>query len=553
MMLGLSSAKWSKVQNISKLWGGYTMRNMRKLMSILFTLVILISMISCDRTDAPSSDVASKDGSNATSLDNSVAESSDSENSSDEESGSSEVASNMDSVVSEISSNASNSSVSKEPTVTGTPSALDAIKSYNLNGKVIKIITNAYTPGKMMETESGKNLMKRLADIEKKFNCKIDIQPIDWGSFQAKFYSGQLQVDIIGSAAWSISDYYKNNTVAALDDLDVDFDSPAYDQGAVKSMFINGKHYGLKKVNEGFEKIQYAHAMFMNKTLIKKYAGIDPDSLYDMVKNGTWTWEVFEDICKKVTRDLNSDGIMDIWGTENSDSDSFLWLELMQSNNGPFVKDVNGVNSMNMSDAKSIEALRFWKKMIDAKILNPNDYTNPITAAGFTSGKVAFFANYLDRLNNQQGIGYGAMKDEIGVLPIPKGPKASRYYADMSYFEGYAIANVALKSDDANNTYAKQLSAILQSLCQPYYTVDQELKNRTLEFEAIARDQGTADMLQLISGITVGTKSYTSPRFLFNNEVLIPLVAPGTKSIEAAVGENLTKYNTILKDMWSLN
>ena len=60
-------------------------------------------------------------------------------------------------------------------------------------------------------------------------------------------------------------------------------------------------NFGVPEPREG---------MFFNKRILQEN-GYDPDLPYDMQKDGTWTWETFEELCKKLTRDTDNDGVND--------------------------------------------------------------------------------------------------------------------------------------------------------------------------------------------------------------------------------------------------
>ena len=63
-----------------------------------------------------------------------------------------------------------------------------------------------------------------------------------------------------------------------------------------------------------------AFCILFNKKIASDYGIENP---YDMVKGGKWTIENFADLCKQVTEDLNSDGIMD----ENDRYGLLVWVD----------------------------------------------------------------------------------------------------------------------------------------------------------------------------------------------------------------------------------
>jgi hypothetical protein len=58
-----------------------------------------------------------------------------------------------------------------------------------------------------------------------------------------------------------------------------------------------------------------------------------------MQKAGTWTWDTFVDLCKKLTRDINNDGIIDVYALANAvDDRGFVMFP-----KGPHAKDTSTI------------------------------------------------------------------------------------------------------------------------------------------------------------------------------------------------------------------
>lgn len=80
--------------------------------------------------------------------------------------------------------------------------------------------------------------------------------------------------------------------------------------------------------------------IFFNKRLLNE-AGVDPESIYDMQANGTWTWAAFEELCAKLTRDTDNDGVIDRYAMMNFSSD-LLPGALVSNGVGFVMVDENG-------------------------------------------------------------------------------------------------------------------------------------------------------------------------------------------------------------------
>ena len=133
-----------------------------------------------------------------------------------------------------------------------------------------------------------------------------------------------------------------------------------------------------------FENISYALPcesnltfMFVNKTLLSR-EGIE------MPKNN-WTWKDFLEICRKVTRDTDGDGIIDQFGWYD-----YSWQQAAISNGVTFFRGDGG--AAYFADSRMEETVKF---MIELRNINKGHEVKP---KDFDMGRVAFrpftFAEY---------------------------------------------------------------------------------------------------------------------------------------------------------------
>ena len=151
---------------------------------------------------------------------------------------------------------------------------------------------------------------------------------------------------------------------------DTDFEPEKY----FTSAFVSGQ----------YESIQYAlpyetvpTLMFVNKTLLTQ-EGID-------MPEENWTWEDFYEICKKVTRDTDGDGVPDQFGSYNYD-----WMDALCSNGGG-VFNKKGTEAA-LTDSRVVEAVKYERSINDLY------GGEKLTQEDFNGGRVAFmpltFAEY---------------------------------------------------------------------------------------------------------------------------------------------------------------
>ena len=151
---------------------------------------------------------------------------------------------------------------------------------------------------------------------------------------------------------------------------DTDFEPEKY----FTSAFVSGQ----------YESVQYAlpyetvpTLMFVNKTLLTQ-EGID-------MPEENWTWEDFYEICKKVTRDTDGDGVPDQFGSYNYD-----WMDALCSNGGG-VFNKKGTETA-LTDSRVVEAVKYVRSINDLY------GGEKLTQEDFNGGRVAFmpltFAEY---------------------------------------------------------------------------------------------------------------------------------------------------------------
>ena len=109
--------------------------------------------------------------------------------------------------------------------------------------------------------------------------------------------------------------------------------------------------------------------MFVNKTLLEK-EGIS-------MPQNDWTLDDFYDICKKITKDSNGDGIIDQYGCYN-----FTWLDAINGYNIQLFNEEGTECYLNKEEVK--EAITFMRN------LNEINQGYNVRANDFDKGKVVF-------------------------------------------------------------------------------------------------------------------------------------------------------------------
>lgn len=259
------------------------------------------------------------------------------------------------------------------------------------------------------------------------YNFKITTQSIsDWGSAPSDFvdyvttggddnnYVFVLRSDPSIISGMSQGLMYDLATIPWLDFSTEKFTRNKNHELYSKGSSIYGMAAGYSEARTG---------IYFNKQVLTD-AGVDPETLYDMQAAGTWTWDKFDEICGKCQRDIDSDGVDDIYGI--TVNESVMTSAAVDSNNGSFVgKNADGY-FYNLEAPETQEALKWCVDMY-----TKYDQHDPEGAAWdyyqeeWKSGKVAFLID--QAYCSSKGNLFAELDFEIGFVMFPKGPQGTTY------------------------------------------------------------------------------------------------------------------------------
>ena len=238
-----------------------------------------------------------------------------------------------------------------------------------------------------------------------------------------------LPQDFIGQAV-------RQNLLYPLNDI-IDTTAEKWNPMTFDFMTKNGKIYGMmagqSEVREG---------IYFNKRILSD-AGIDPESIYDMQADGTWTFEKFEELLAKVQKDTDNDGVIDIWGITGS-RDDMLFAAIYGNGGGVFDMDENGKIYCALANDNSIEALNwasnvyatyFFKGEPDENGSVAWDYYKEAWKQGISGFRAGQSWEGFNDTAEMDG-----MEDEWGFVAFPKGPKGN--YVNLANDNIVCIPNI---------------------------------------------------------------------------------------------------------------
>ncbi len=264
-------------------------------------------------------------------------------------------------------------------------------------------------------------LADRIAEVETKYNCKIQFVKIE-GDYVANYVTSVLAGDPIVDVGYVVTttllpSLIEGGIAEPLDGYDVlDLNNYKWRSDVVEAGRYKGNHYAFLLKDP-----EIRYGIFWNKTLFDKY-GLP--NLYDLVDNGQWTWEKFQEIANQANQDLDNDGEVDIYGFNARENLAWCYLY----SNGAYVasKTDSGID-IDLSDPKVVEALTGLQNFTqNVKFRDSIDWSKEgwdSFIKDFRDGKYfmcleEFWISY-SYLNKEDG-----MTDDWGWVPFPKGPSA---------------------------------------------------------------------------------------------------------------------------------
>lgn len=236
---------------------------------------------------------------------------------------------------------------------------------------------------------------------------------------KVEYMSGILKEDY---SLWLANQFVKGEEPDVFIVLDDDFNTLS-SIGALKDLtgFIeNDKNFSIENYYKSvlqtgqYEGRQYAlpyesnpKLMFVNKTLLEKEGIAMPGN--------DWTLDEFYDICKKVTKDSDGDGMIDQYGYYN-----YTWLDAVNGYNLQLFNEKGTESYLNRDEVK--EALIFMQN------LNRLNRGYAVTAGDFDMGKVVFapmpFSQYRAYKPYPWSIKkYSTFEWDCVRMPVAKGKK----------------------------------------------------------------------------------------------------------------------------------
>ncbi len=353
----------------------------------------------------------------------------------------------------------------------------------------------------LVEEETGNIIddavFKRNETVKQLLNIEISSSESSSGNAEtdalSSILAGDDQYDMILSHSRSSFQYAIQNTLINYNDVEtINLDSPWWFHDIVDSCNVNGHLYVLDGDIQT-SSLGSAMCMYFNKTLFDELGFEYP---YQMVLDGTWTFDEFAKLVKKGSKDLNGDGVItpenDRYGWVTSDWQSPISF-LYTTGERIYNKDARGIPQLTLNTSKTVDFFNEYFDLIDSDDVlvttqsNSSGFTINYTGPGlFTNGRALFHDTGLGSAQSMR-----SMNDDFGIVPNPKFTEDDDYATVVNGHASLVLMPITVEDENRTGNIMEALCAIgSKEVIPAFYEVSLKTK--------FARDAESEQMIDII-------------------------------------------------------
>lgn len=265
-------------------------------------------------------------------------------------------------------------------------------------------------------------------EVEHLYNCKITmLPPLNVGEMftiiQPEIAAGGKYADLICTTQWQYGHFLGANLMMDLNELDVNWDNPWWNQNIRKMATFDG----VTKVGGGsfiFDTAQ-TWLLYYNEAIWDECGFEDP---YKLVDEGRWTQDKFAEYCRTAAMDRDNTGVLDShddrWGLIAAEGD-FCRAWFMALGGKYYTTDPDtGHVILACDNDRTYSVIEKMYNMVkkDKSISNLAYEGEAEKVTSFVNGNTLFYG-YMPGIGGLQD-----MEDDWGVIPLPKFDEAQEEY-----------------------------------------------------------------------------------------------------------------------------
>ena len=352
------------------------------------------------------------------------------------------------------------------------------------------------------------------------------------------------EADAIFPRMKALATFAGRGNLADLNAIDTfDFTQPWWNQDSVESLSLYGKLFGVASDAAYMHKMATTVAFF-NQRLVTDYGMGD---MYQLVKDGNWTFDKMLEFGAQVSRDLDNDGAWtaaDAYGISCQNDGSYYFFNASglricdKDESGNIVFNLNSelaINTLQKFYAVKIDESMYFNRMKAATKLDL-----PAVAAMFGEGRALFLVRPVQTLFTLRNV-----NAEFGVLPMPKMLDGQKeYYSTINPNAGTVMAIPSSVADLDRSATVLSLLA-----CESHYSVTEALHETVLGAKLV-QDSASAEVLDMTFDsvmFDIGVCNDFAKITTTLNNINTTNIASSMKAQEKAINKAIETYSKSLQ------
>ncbi len=342
--------------------------------------------------------------------------------------------------------------------------------------------------------------------IEQNYGLSIETYDVSYPVTELRtlIESGTCDYDLVCESVDRMVQSISENLFWSVDDM-LDYSYSWWDTEAINALSIAGKHYFLSgdaliTDDDNTYLYLFNKDMYADNTVFDATYG----DIYQMVKDGTFTIDVFEEMCRVVSQP-SQDGQWDFYATYGNLSHAYGATVMMNGFGFATASpDANGYFTLNVGSEHGVSLFdKVYRLMSDKQVTQraeliigqgstPSKYGFAELEEMFVSGRGLFYNTTSSSISILKARG-DDVGFEFGVLPIPKYDASQTNYCNT--INRYQSSVIGIPVSNEENFEAT--CVLLQALGYHSKEVTNAYYQQTLQLQALT-DNNDADMLDLI-------------------------------------------------------
>jgi len=368
------------------------------------------------------------------------------------------------------------------------------------------------------QTAQEQAVMDAMDGIASEYDCRFaNVENADTESIAAACESGVKLADFICEPLeiTAFNGYFRRLDTDEVRACGMDvLNAEQFDATAVKACSVAGEVYNVY-ISGGAILPHLGYFYAFNKELVAG-AGYPAEVVYQAVRDGVWTWDVFLDICRAGTVYNSETEKYDVYGL----STLYVKYEILTMCDGLICYDGERIAS-GLGDVSCISAI---STVVNRMYNDPGIvYEMPKYSS---SSKTSFYSEnaLFCPFDSLYLLGFGDFDFEYGIVPLPKGSASSGYTSPiLSTLVGYA-------TQTANSDW--------QTSCYIFGLLASRLNDSRTAIEAMTEYLPDAESLEML-------RDYVMPNIKIDYILLSDGAASVFWKVQTAVEEGVSAVEAV--------